>query len=82
MYSLDEVRAVDEEIAQAIVEEQKRQDSHIELIASENFVSENIRQVSPKTGKPIKVNTFKWKVAELRELVSNYLDACYNMCEE
>ena len=48
----------------------------------ENFVSENIRQVSPKTGKPIKVNTFKWKVAELRELVSNYLDACYNMCKE
>lgn len=33
MYSLDEVRSVDPEIAQAIVEEQTRQNSHIELIA-------------------------------------------------
>ena len=39
MYSLDEVRAVDAEVAQAIVDEQERQNSHIELIASENWVS-------------------------------------------
>lgn len=39
MYSLDEVRNVDPEIAQAIVDEQNRQNSHIELIASENWVS-------------------------------------------
>jgi len=39
MYSLDEVRKEDPEIAQAIVDEQERQNSHIELIASENFAS-------------------------------------------
>ena len=39
MYSLDEVRTVDPEIAEAIVAEQNRQNSHIELIASENWVS-------------------------------------------
>ena len=39
MYSLEEVKNVDPEIAQAIVDEQERQNSHIELIASENWVS-------------------------------------------
>ena len=39
MYSLDEVKKVDPEIADAIVAEQDRQNSHIELIASENWVS-------------------------------------------
>ena len=39
MYSLEELRAVDPEIAEAIVAEQKRQNDHIELIASENWVS-------------------------------------------
>ena len=42
MYSLDEVKVVDPEIAQAIVEEQERQNSHIELIASENWVSKAV----------------------------------------
>ena len=37
MYSLDEVRKIDPQIADAIVEEQERQNSHIELIASENW---------------------------------------------
>ncbi len=39
MYSLEELRAVDPEIADAITAEQKRQNDHIELIASENWVS-------------------------------------------
>ena len=39
MYSMDELRAVDPEIAQCIVDESNRQNSHIELIASENWVS-------------------------------------------
>ena len=39
MYSLEELKSVDSEIAQAIVDEQARQNSHIELIASENWVS-------------------------------------------
>ena len=42
MYSLDEVKNVDPEIAQAIVDEQNRQNSHIELIASENWVSKAV----------------------------------------
>ena len=39
MYSLEEVRTVDPEIADLIVKEQERQNSHIELIASENIAS-------------------------------------------
>ena len=53
MYSLDEVRSVDPEIAQAIVDEQNRQNSHIELIASENWVSKAVMAAmcSPLTNK-------------------------------
>lgn len=53
MYSLDEVRAVDSEIADAIVAEQERQNSHIELIASENWVSKAVMAAmgSPLTNK-------------------------------
>ncbi len=42
MYSLDEIRKVDPQIAELIVAEEKRQDSHIELIASENWVSKAV----------------------------------------
>ena len=50
MYSLDEVRKEDPEIAQAIVDEQERQNSHIELIASENWV---IKAVMAAMGSPL-----------------------------
>ncbi len=39
MYTMEELRAVDPEIAQCIDAEADRQNSHIELIASENWVS-------------------------------------------
>ncbi|MBQ8816390.1 MAG: serine hydroxymethyltransferase [Lachnospiraceae bacterium] len=39
MYTMDELRLVDPEIAQCIDAEAERQNSHIELIASENWVS-------------------------------------------
>ncbi|MBQ2283737.1 MAG: serine hydroxymethyltransferase [Agathobacter sp.] len=39
MYTLDDIRKVDSEIADAITAEFDRQNSHIELIASENWVS-------------------------------------------
>ena len=39
MYTMDELRAVDPEIAACIDAEAERQNSHIELIASENWVS-------------------------------------------
>ncbi len=42
MYSLEEVRKADPQIADAIVAEQERQNSHIELIASENWVSKAV----------------------------------------
>ena len=53
MYSLDDVRVVDPEVAQAIVDEQDRQNSHIELIASENWVSKAVMAAmgSPLTNK-------------------------------
>ena len=53
MYSLDEVRKVDPQIADAIVAEQERQNSHIELIASENWVSKAVMAAmgSPLTNK-------------------------------
>lgn len=53
MYSLDEVRRVDADIADAIVAEQERQNSHIELIASENWVSKAVMAAmgSPLTNK-------------------------------
>lgn len=53
MYSFDEVRITDPEIAQAIEAEQQRQNSHIELIASENWVSKAVMSAmgSPLTNK-------------------------------
>ena len=53
MYSFDEIRKVDPEIADAITAEQKRQNDHIELIASENWVSKAVMAAmgSPLTNK-------------------------------
>lgn len=53
MYSLDEIRKADPQIADAIVAEQERQNSHIELIASENWVSKAVMAAmgSPLTNK-------------------------------
>ncbi len=53
MYSLNEVQKTDPEIAQAIRDEQMRQNSHIELIASENWVSTAVMAAmgSPLTNK-------------------------------
>ena len=53
MYSIDELKAVDPDIAQAIQDEQARQNSHIELIASENWVSHAVMAAmgSPLTNK-------------------------------
>ncbi len=39
MYTLDDIKVVDPEVAGAITDEFERQNSHIELIASENWVS-------------------------------------------
>lgn len=53
MYSFEEVNSFDPEIANAILDEQKRQNSHIELIASENWVSKAVMAAmgSPLTNK-------------------------------
>lgn len=53
MYSLEEVRKEDPEIAAAIEQEMARQNDHIELIASENWVSKAVMAAmgSPLTNK-------------------------------
>lgn len=53
MYDFDEIKKVDSEIADAIKKEMERQNSHIELIASENWVSKAVMATmgSPLTNK-------------------------------
>lgn len=53
MYSIEELRKEDPEIAQAIEDEIQRQNDHIELIASENWVSKAVMAAmgSPLTNK-------------------------------
>ena len=53
MYSIHEIENVDPEIAKAIEDEIARQNSHIELIASENWVSKAVMAAmgSPLTNK-------------------------------
>ncbi|MCR5279021.1 MAG: serine hydroxymethyltransferase [Lachnospiraceae bacterium] len=53
MYSFDEIKNVDPEIADAITAEMNRQNDHIELIASENWVSKAVMAAmgSPLTNK-------------------------------
>ena len=53
MYSMDEIMQTDMEVAQAIQDEVARQNSHIELIASENWVSKAVMAAmgSPLTNK-------------------------------
>ena len=53
MYQTKELNTVDLEIAEAIAKEMERQNSHIELIASENWVSDAVLEAmgSPLTNK-------------------------------
>lgn len=53
MYGFEEIQAIDTEIAEAIQAEMARQNSHIELIASENWVSKAVMAAmgSPLTNK-------------------------------
>lgn len=53
MFSFDEIMTVDPDIANAMQDEINRQNSHIELIASENFVSKAVMAAmgSPLTNK-------------------------------
>ena len=53
MYSYDEIKLFDPELAEAISKEVGRQNDHIELIASENFVSKAVMAAmgSPLTNK-------------------------------
>lgn len=53
MYDFDEIKTTDPEIADAIKAEMERQNSHIELIASENWVSKAVMAAmgSPLTNK-------------------------------
>ena len=42
MYAFEEIMSADPQIAQAITKEMKRQNDHLELIASENWVSKAV----------------------------------------
>ena len=50
MYAFDEIKKADSEIADAIQAEMERQNSHLELIASENWVS---KAVMAAMGRPL-----------------------------
>ena len=53
MYSINDIELVDPEIAELIRKEVARQNSHLELIASENWVSKAVMAAmgSPLTNK-------------------------------
>lgn len=53
MYTFEEIKNADPDIAQAITDEMERQNTHIELIASENWVSKAVMAAmgSPLTNK-------------------------------
>ncbi|MBP5158669.1 MAG: serine hydroxymethyltransferase [Lachnospiraceae bacterium] len=53
MYSFDEIKEFDSEVAEAISQEIRRQEEHLELIASENYVSRTVMSAmgSPLTNK-------------------------------
>ena len=50
MYNLEDIRVADHAVAEAIEAEMARQNSHIELIASENWVS---KAVMAAMGSPL-----------------------------
>ena len=56
MYTLEDIQAVDMEVANAITDEFERQNSHIELIASENWVS---KAVMSAMGSVLQINMQK-----------------------
>ena len=56
MYSIEEVRRIDPEIAVAIEQEVQRQNDHIELIASENWTS---KAVMAAMGSPLTIERAK-----------------------
>ena len=49
MYAFDEVKNYDPDLAKAIEQETQRQNDHIELIASENFVSKAVMSAMGST---------------------------------
>ena len=60
MYSFDEVKEFDPEVAEAIKLEVGRQNDHIELIASENFVSKAPEKI---------INAEREKLAKYEEML-------------
>ena len=63
MYDINEVKAVDPEICEAINEELYRQQHNIELIASENIVS---KAVMAAMGSVLQINM--QKVTQVRDI--------------
>ena len=74
MYSFDEIKSFDPQIADAITAEMERQNSHIELIASENWVSHAVMAAALPTASP---SGLVWVTTAAREadpsILSNWL---------
>ena len=49
-YKNDQIADYDNDIWQAILDEQKRQDDHVELIASENYTSARVMEAQGTPG--------------------------------
>ena len=60
MYDFDEIRNADPEIADVIKAEMERQNSHIELIASENWVSKAVMAAMGSPGKDTTADASAW----------------------
>ena len=86
MYTLEDIQAVDMEVAQAITDELDRQNSHIELIASENWVSPavmsaiNMRKVIRERDITVAASAWTlWKNWQ-ESAQKNYLGVSMSMC--
>ena len=75
MYDFDEIKNADPEIAEVITAEMKRQNSHIELIASENWVS---KAVMAAMGSPL---TNKYAEGYPRQDITDFCQ-CVDVAEE
>ena len=70
MYDFDEIKNADPEIAEVITAEMKRQNSHIELIASENWVS---KAVMAAMGSPLTNKQKDIRARDITEAVSVWM---------
>ena len=79
MFDFDEIVKTDPEVAAAITDEMNRQNSHIELIASENFVS---KAVMAAMGSPLTNKYAEGYPGKRYYGVCEYVDVVENLAKE